>query len=64
MTTRRVRGVALLVTAATLVALDNYPFTTGPVGAVDPVRLQRVVDVMQQFLAFPNFNINAMLLGG
>ncbi len=49
---------------AAVMALDNYPFTTGPAGSVDPVRLQRVVDVMQQFLAFPKFNINTMLIGG
>jgi NitT/TauT family transport system substrate-binding protein len=49
---------------AAVMALDNYPFTTGPAGAVDPVRLQRVVDVMQQFLAFPKFNIDTMLIGG
>jgi NitT/TauT family transport system substrate-binding protein len=49
---------------AAVMALDNYPFTTGSVGTVDPVRLQRVVDVMQQFLAFPKFNINSMLIGG
>jgi NitT/TauT family transport system substrate-binding protein len=49
---------------AAIMTLDNYPFTTGPVGAVDPVRLQRVVDVMQQFLGFPKFNITTMLMGG
>ncbi|MGH3150165.1 MAG: ABC transporter substrate-binding protein, partial [Streptosporangiaceae bacterium] len=37
---------------AAVMALDNYPFSTGPVGSVDKVRLQRVVDVMQQFLSF------------
>ena len=48
---------------AGVMALDSYPVSTGPVGSVDRVRLQRVVDVMQQFLAFPSFNINSMLLG-
>jgi hypothetical protein len=34
-------------------------------GSVDKVRLQRVVDVMQQFLGFESsFNINSMLTGG
>jgi len=43
----------------------NYPFTSGPLGTVDKVRLQRVVDVMQQFLKFnSSFNINSMLVGG
>ena len=50
------------VTAAVM-ALDSYPVSTGPVGSVDKVRLQRVVDVMQQFLKFGSFNINSMLLG-
>jgi NitT/TauT family transport system substrate-binding protein len=49
---------------AAVMALDSYPFTTGPVGSVDPVRLQRVVDVMQQFLAFGKFNITTMLMSG
>ena len=47
---------------AAVVALDNYPYTTGPVGTVDTVQLQRVVDVMQQFLMIPTFNIDSMLL--
>jgi NitT/TauT family transport system substrate-binding protein len=48
---------------AAVMALDSYPFSTGPVGSVDEVRLQRVVDVMQQFLGFPRFAIGSMLLG-
>ena len=49
---------------ASLLALDSYPVSTGPVGSVDKVRLQRVVDVMQQFIGFPAFNIDTMLLNG
>ena len=49
---------------AAVVALDNYPFSTGPVGSVDAVQLQRVVEVMQQFLMIPKFNIDSMLLNG
>jgi len=50
---------------ASVMALDHYPFTSGSAGSVDPVRLRRVVDVMQQFLGFdPSFNINSMLTGG
>ena len=45
-------------------ALDSYPVSAGPVGRVDKVRLQRVVDVMQQFIGFPSFNIDSMLMGG
>jgi preprotein translocase subunit YajC len=38
---------------------------SGPVGTVDKISLQRVVNVMQQFLNFPtDFNINSMLLNG
>lgn len=48
---------------AAVLALDSYPFSTGPVGSVDKVRLQRVVNVMQQFSGFPAFNIDTMLLG-
>jgi NitT/TauT family transport system substrate-binding protein len=47
---------------AAVVALDNYPYSTGPVGTVDTVQLQRVVEVMQQFLMIPKFNIDSMLL--
>jgi len=49
---------------AAVMALDDYPFSTGPVGSVDPDRLQRVVDVMQQFLMIPKFSIDSMLLNG
>jgi NitT/TauT family transport system substrate-binding protein len=49
---------------ASVMALDNYPVSTGPVGSVDRDRLQRVVNVMQQFIGFPSFNINSMLMDG
>jgi len=50
---------------AAVVALDDYPFNLSALGSVDPVRLQRVVDVMQQFLGFQaSFNVNSMLIGG
>jgi len=45
------------VTAA-LMALDSYP-----VGPVDAVRIQRVADVMRQFLGFPAFNAMSMISG-
>jgi len=48
---------------AAVMALDSYPVRTGPVGRVDKVRLQRVVDVMRQFLRFPKFDIDSMLMG-
>jgi NitT/TauT family transport system substrate-binding protein len=49
---------------AALLGLQSYPVSTGPVGSVDKVRLQRVVDVMRQFLRFPSFSIGSMLMGG
>ena len=39
-----------------MLALDSYP-----VGAVDVVRLQRVADVMRQFLGFPAFSVRSMV---
>jgi NitT/TauT family transport system substrate-binding protein len=50
---------------ASVMTLDNYPVITGAVDSVDQVQLQRVVDVMQEFLGFSSsFNINSMLTGG
>jgi len=49
---------------AAVLALDSYPFTGGPVGTVDKVRLDRVVNVMQQFIGFPSFSISSMLMNG
>ena len=48
---------------AAVMALDSYPVSTGPVGSVDKIRLQRVVDVMRQFLGFGKFDIGSMLIG-
>jgi hypothetical protein len=31
---------------------------------VDKIRLERVVNVMQQFIGFPKFNIDSMLMPG
>ncbi|HEY6314517.1 MAG TPA: ABC transporter substrate-binding protein [Streptosporangiaceae bacterium] len=45
------------ITAAVM-ALDSYP-----VGPVDTVRVQRVADVMRQFLGFPTFNVGSMING-
>jgi len=49
---------------AAVMGLDSYPVSTGPVGSVDKIRLQRVVNVMQQFIGFPSFNIDSTLMGG
>ena len=43
---------------AAVMALDSYPL-----GAVDVIRLQRVADVMHQFLGFPDFNVSQMTNG-
>jgi hypothetical protein len=45
-------------------SLESYPFSSGPVGSVDRVQLRRAVDVMHQFIGFPAFNIDSMLIGG
>jgi NitT/TauT family transport system substrate-binding protein len=47
-------GVSPLTAA--VMALDSYP-----TGAVDTVRIQRVADVMRQFLGFPAFNVESMI---
>jgi NitT/TauT family transport system substrate-binding protein len=43
---------------AAVMALDSYPL-----GAIDVTRLQRVADVMHQFLGSPKFNISTMTGG-
>jgi NitT/TauT family transport system substrate-binding protein len=43
---------------AAMITLDSYP-----VGPVDVVRVQRVADVMRQFLRFPTFNARSMIGG-
>lgn len=43
---------------AALISPDSYP-----VGPVDAVRIQRVADVMQQFLGAPRFSVTSMLSG-
>jgi len=57
-------SLALPRTIAAVMSLESYPVSAGPVGSVDRVRLQRVVDVMQQFIAFPRFDIDSMLMSG
>jgi NitT/TauT family transport system substrate-binding protein len=47
-------GVSPLTAA--VMALDSYP-----TGTVDTVRIQRVADVMRQFLGFPTFNVESMI---
>jgi NitT/TauT family transport system substrate-binding protein len=49
-------GVSRLTAA--VMAEDSYP-----VGPVDTVRIQRVADVMRQFLGFPRFTVASMITG-
>jgi NitT/TauT family transport system substrate-binding protein len=50
---------------AAVMAVDDYPFSTGPGYGVDKFRLQRVVDVMHEFLGFnASFDIGSMLASG
>ena len=56
--------LSLSKATAAIMSLAAYPVSSGPVGSVDKVRLQRMVDVMQQFIGFPAFNIDSMLMGG
>jgi NitT/TauT family transport system substrate-binding protein len=51
-------GLGVSKETASIMAIDVYP-----VGAVDDVRLQRVADVMSQFLGFPSFNVSSMIGG-
>jgi NitT/TauT family transport system substrate-binding protein len=52
------KPLAVTPVTAAVMALDSYP-----VGPVDAVRIQRVADVMRQFLGFPDFNARAMIGG-
>jgi len=51
-------GLGVSKETAAIMAVDVYP-----VGSVDNVRLQRVADVMSQFLGFPAFNVRSMIGG-
>jgi len=50
--------LAVSAPTAAIMAVDNYP-----IGTVDPIRLQRVADVMNQFIQFPSFNVKSMIAG-
>jgi NitT/TauT family transport system substrate-binding protein len=52
------RPFGLTKVQAAVMALDSYP-----VGAVDVTRVQRVADVMHQFLGFPPFSVRQMTGG-
>jgi NitT/TauT family transport system substrate-binding protein len=52
------KGLAISQDTAAVMALDTYP-----TGTVDTVRIQRVADVMRQFLGFPAFNVGTMISG-
>jgi NitT/TauT family transport system substrate-binding protein len=48
--------LGLSVMTSAVMALDSYP-----VGPVDTVRVQRVADVMREFLGFPTFDVGSMI---
>jgi NitT/TauT family transport system substrate-binding protein len=50
--------LAITPVTGAVMALDSYP-----VGPIDAVRIQRVADVMRQFLGFPDFNARSMIGG-
>jgi NitT/TauT family transport system substrate-binding protein len=52
------KPLAITPVTGAVMALDSYP-----VGPVDAVRIQRVADVMRQFLGFPDFNARSMIGG-
>jgi NitT/TauT family transport system substrate-binding protein len=49
---------------ASVMTIPYFPIGAAPVGSVDVARLQGEVDLMEQFLRFPSFNIRSMLMGG
>jgi NitT/TauT family transport system substrate-binding protein len=49
---------------ASLMSVPSYPVGAQATGSVDLPRLQSEVDLMQQFLGFPSFNIKSMQMGG
>jgi NitT/TauT family transport system substrate-binding protein len=50
--------LGLSTMTAAVMAVDSYP-----VGPVDTVRVQRVADVMREFLGFPTFDVGSMIGG-
>lgn len=57
-------GLAVPAQTAAVMAVPDFPVSNGPAGSVDAVHLQRVADVMKQFLAFPSFDVGSLLMGG
>jgi NitT/TauT family transport system substrate-binding protein len=49
---------------AGIMTVPYYPVGAELVGSVDGARLQSEVDIMEQFLRFPSFNIQSMLMAG
>jgi NitT/TauT family transport system substrate-binding protein len=57
-------GLAVPAQTAAVMAVPDFPVAEGPAGAVDKVQLQRVADVMAEFLAFPAFNVKTLEISG
>ena len=49
---------------ASVMTIPYFPVSAEPAGSVDVARLQKEVDLMEQYLRFPSFNIKSMLMGG
>jgi NitT/TauT family transport system substrate-binding protein len=49
---------------AALITVPYYPVDPEPAGSVDAARLQSEVDLMEQFLGFPSFNVKSMQMSG
>jgi NitT/TauT family transport system substrate-binding protein len=57
-------GLSVPAQAAAVMAVPEFPVSAGAVGSINQVQLQRVADVMEQFLAFPAFNVKSLAMSG
>jgi NitT/TauT family transport system substrate-binding protein len=57
-------GLAVPAEIAAIMAVPDFPVTAGPPGTVNEVQLQRVADIMKQFLAFASFDVTSLEMRG
>ncbi len=57
-------GLSIPAQTAAVMAVPEFPVSEGPAGTINEVQLQRVADVMEQFLAFPSFNVRSLTMSG
>jgi NitT/TauT family transport system substrate-binding protein len=57
-------GLAVPAATAAVMAVPDFPLNGNLPGTINEVQLQRVADVMEQFLAFPAFNIKSLTISG